>query len=286
MINQISTLKELEITNNSEMTNIDFLKENNYIEKLNVEYDGIEDISPVLTMRKLQTLECSGNNIQDITVLEGTTLFDEVDSAQQYLRFNNIIVNKGEKVEIDLPQTVIQMFNQNSKFYVQNANVTSDDGQVVSINENNKIVIDATEATAGDKTAYLSISGSSGILVGTSIRIEYKVAVPEDKDTEVQFNSEELKSYLAENYDFDKDGKITPYDMAQIAELNLDSGTFKEKVDLKGLEYATSLQHLEVYNATNIQVLTNIKTLEDLTLIRVNSQEDFQNISNIPNLKK
>ena len=245
MINQISTLKELKITNNSEMTNIDFLKENNYIEKLNVEYDGIEDISPVLTMRKLQTLECSGNNIQDITVLEGTTLFDEVDSAQQYLRFNNIIVNKGEKVEIDLPQTVIQMFNQNSKFYVQNANVTSDDGQVVSINENNKIVIDATEATAGDKTAYLSISGSSGILVGTSIRIEYKVAVPEDKDTEVQFNSEELKSYLAENYDFDKDGKITPYDMAQITELNLDSGTFKEKVDLKGLEYATSLQHLD-----------------------------------------
>ncbi len=286
VINQISTLKELEITNNSEMTNIDFLKENNYIEKLNVEYDGIEDISPVLTMRKLQTLECSGNNIQDITVLEGTTLFDEVDSAQQYLRFNNIIVNKGEKVEIDLPQTVIQMFNQNSKFYVRNANVRLDDGQGVSVNENNKIVIDATEATAGDKTAYLSISGSSGILVGTSIRIEYKVAVPEDKDTEVQFNSEELKSYLAENYDFDKDGKITPYDMAQITELNLDSGTFKEKVNLKGLEYATSLQHLEVYNATNIQVLTNIKTLEDLTLIRVNSQEDFQNISNIPNLKK
>ena len=60
------------------------------------------------------------------------------------------------------------------------------------------------------------------------------------KTQEVQFKSEELKKYMSENYDIDKDGKITPYDMAQITELDI--RYIDNNIDLTGLEKCISLK--------------------------------------------
>ena len=96
---------------------------------MNIEDDKIEDISPVLEMSKLQTLYCAGNNIQDISVLENTRLLDREYNQSQSLLINDVLVEKGKSIEVELPQTIKQIFNPNSKFYIQNAELRVQEGE-------------------------------------------------------------------------------------------------------------------------------------------------------------
>ena len=102
---------------------------------------------------------------------------------------------------------------------------------------------------------------------------------------EIQFASPKLKEYLLKYYDANSDGKITMYDMAQITNLSI-AYVFDEQIDLQGLEYATSLEILEVGNAVNFKVLTNLQNLNYLYVNGIKTQEDYDCICKIPNLKR
>ena len=102
---------------------------------------------------------------------------------------------------------------------------------------------------------------------------------------EIQFASPKLKEYLLKYYDANSDGKITMYDMAQITNLSI-AYVFDEQIDLQGLEYATSLESLEVGNAVNFKVLTNLQNLNYLYVNGIKTQEDYDCICKIPNLKR
>ena len=289
VINQISTLKKVGITNCQSLRDIEFLRDNNSIENLNISNNQIEDITPVTTMKKLQKLECYGNNIQDISILENTILIGENSDLRQELKIKDVVVEKGKSIEIDIPKTVKTALNSNSKFYVPNATLEVTDNQNVSINaDNTKIIIDATNDDIGEKKAYITVKSDNswGNLSYTRIELQYRVAILADDNQEIQFNSETLKNYLLNCYDVNKDQKITAYDMAQITELDLTSFSSYEMIDLQGLEYATSLQGLVTSNVTNLKVLSNLSQLEKITLQRMNSQEDFQALCNMSNLKE
>ena len=160
-INQVTTLKDLEIRWSSSLSNIDFLRGNNSIEILNIEDDKIEDISPVLEMSKLQTLYCAGNNIQDISVLENTRLLDREYNQSQSLLINDVLVEKGKSIEVELPQTIKQIFNPNSKFYIQNAELRVQEGEGITISEDkSKIIINTENLDVGAKTANLIIENN------------------------------------------------------------------------------------------------------------------------------
>ena len=289
VINQISTLKKLEITNCQSLRDIEFLRDNDSIENLNISNNKIEDITPVTTMKKLQKLECYGNNIQDISVLENTTLICENSDLRQELKIQDVVVEKGKSIEIDLPQTVKTALSSNSKFYVPNATLEVTDNQNVSVSaDNTKIIIDATNDDIGEKKAYITVKSDSswGNLIYTRIELQYRVVILADDNQEIQFNSETLKNYLLNCYDANKDKKITAYDMAQITELDLTNFGSSEMIDLQGLEYATSLQGLATINVTNLQALSNLSQLKKITLQRMNSQDDFQALCNMNNLKE
>ena len=144
------------------MRDIEFLRDNNSIENLNISNNQIEDITPVTTMKKLQKLECYGNNIQDISILENTTLIGENSDLRQELKIKDVVVEKGKSIEIDIPKTVKTALNSNSKFYVPNATLEVTDNQNVSINaDNTKIIIDATNDDIGEKKAFITVKSDN-----------------------------------------------------------------------------------------------------------------------------
>ena len=72
---------------------------------------------------------------------------------------------------------------------------------------------------------------------------------PEPKE-EITFESEKLKNYFLENYDVDKDEKITEFDMIQISKLDFSNfeNHGENAVDLKGIEKCVNLKILIVEN--------------------------------------
>lgn len=93
---------------------------------------------------------------------------------------------------------------------------------------------------------YVHNNSGEGKLIGTTLELNYRVAAKADNIEEVQFKNEDLKKYILDNYDFDKDGKITKYDMAQITELNIQYINQSEIIDLTGLENCVSLKYLSL----------------------------------------
>ena len=67
-------MENLEISNCKNFKDISALENNNSIVNLNIKNDNVEYIAPVITMKKLKTLNCAENCIQDMSVLENTTL--------------------------------------------------------------------------------------------------------------------------------------------------------------------------------------------------------------------
>ena len=284
-INELPNLKKLTI-NYLEITNVDFLSNNNTIEMLNISNNSLTDISTIITMSKLNNIDISWNNIQDLSILENSPLLQDKYISQEII-LDGYEIEEGETLEIDLPESIKAAFNSNSSFYMNDARIVKSsentEGKGAYINENNtKIIINAEGLSIGQKEERFELEGS-GNLAWSNITVKYTVLAPGDKDQEVSFVSDELKNYLLENYDADKDGKITQFDMAQIIELNL---PYFENINLQGLEYATSLKKLYAINAKNLNVLTNLTNLEELDIENIFTQEDFIAIRNIPNIKK
>lgn len=129
----------------------------------------------------------------------------------------------------------------------------------------------------------LSIYGS-GLLNGTTIEINYRVCADADKTKEVEFVGDELKAYISENYDVDKDGKITEYDMAQITQLILPYFSNTEE-NLQGLQYCINLEELSIYNGTNYSVISDLTKIKKLIVNNIENQDDYNAILKLQDLQ-
>ena len=285
-INEISNLAKLEI-NNLDITNIEFLRDNSSIEDLDIASNQITDISTIATMKNLKHILIHENNIQDMSVLENSPLIQD-ESFYQYIVLDNYEVIQGEILEIELPKTIRSMFDETSSFYSKEAKIekTSEEleGKGAYINEDNtKIIIDATNLNLGEKTETFGTQGTSSVSFST-ITVNYTVRAKGNNEDEIDFTDNNLKNFLVENYDIDKDNKITEYDMLQIQELEIpyfDNGP----VNLQGIEFAKSLKRIVIYNGIGFEHLTQLENLEELRIEGIYSYEDYQEIKNIPNLK-
>ena len=217
-------------------------------------------------------------------------------SVNQSIKID-VEIELGESIEIDLPQLIKDMMNPNDKeFYLLNLRVShsarfehNDIESIAKINdEKTKIILAPTISEIGDGEEILSFYGD-GRLDGTSICINYTIRGQGDKNKEVQFEDEYLKQQL-QACDYDNDGKITEYDMAQIRKLNLQNGSGVE--NLKGLEYAKNLKELRIYiknNYINGQVVpVDLSVLGELTNLKSldisGNVSDLKFIENLTNL--
>ena len=287
MINNFTSLKKLQISDCSIVKDIEFLRNNSTIEDLDIHGNSVEDLSPIETMSNLKNLNCYSNNIKDISILETSNLINSSSNMQQSLVMNNVLVEKGKKTEIELPQTIRKAFDETSRFYMEDAELVSyNENSVLSVNsDKTKVTIDATQMDIGTSSETLYLNGN-GALSNTSLTINFYVVIDGDKNQEIQFKSDKLKQYLLEHdIDIDGDNKITAFDMAQIRTLNL-MWLNEEKMDLQGLEYATSLESLNVENAINYNVLTGLQNLKSLYVREIYYQDDYNSICNLQNLQE
>ena len=70
-INSLTNLKNLSLTY-MDLTDIEFLRNNNYLETLDVSGNDLTDISVIKTMKNLNNAYFQYNNIQDVTSLKGS----------------------------------------------------------------------------------------------------------------------------------------------------------------------------------------------------------------------
>ena len=109
-----------------------------------------------------------------------------------------------------------------------------------------------------------------------------------DTDEEVKINDENLKEALLQDYDYDKNGKITKSDMEQIKDFNpMDSIE-----DFTGLEYAVNAESVDVSimgkkNISSIFKLSNLKSLRinDWYLGEDGTDVDLNGIENLTKLE-
>ena len=318
VINKLTKLKDLTIRNIG-LTDIEFLRNNAYIETLNVQGNKITDISIVKTMGNLKNMNIQNNNIQDITVLRDTELLKNAGDVNQSIQITAEGI-KGEQIEVELPQTIKSAIDENdSTFYVQSLrieqNVSSTGDITAEISDDKtKLIIDTAEANTGSGSTVLYLYGY-GILAYTSININYTVLANGDNTKEIEFEDQTLKNYILQNHDIDEDGKITEFDMLQIKRLT--PGYSTTVTSAKGIEYAKNLEQLHITVnskwengketpanltsiaslgklkglilngiAQNVDFLANMTNLEQLTITITNTNSDNINlIKNLTNLK-
>ena len=114
-------MKDFEIISR-EITNIDFLENNNTIERLDIRFNKITDINIIKTMKSLKFIDLIGNRISDLSVLKTLNLEESNNSLYQNI-YINVDVIQGQKVEIEVPQIVKDIMNPNDDFYLNNLKI-------------------------------------------------------------------------------------------------------------------------------------------------------------------
>lgn len=108
---------------------------------------------------------------------------------------------------------------------------------------------------------------------------------PTNKETELEeisFEDDKLKQYMLANYDIDRDGVITDYDMLQLTSISISAYNI---TSLKGLETAKNIQNMYLYNynGKDISQIFELKNINELYISGTNF--DLTGIGNLENLK-
>ena len=112
---------------------------------------------------------------------------------------------------------------------------------------------------------------------GKLIAINFEVENPADLEEEIPFNNDQLKNYLLQYYDSDKNGKITQTDIDEITYFGFDLD------DLTGLEYLTNLREIHISGKyTDLSPIKDLTKLNRITLY--GKYTDASAISNLNNL--
>ena len=235
-----------------------------------IEDDELEEIAEALSPLKVKNIYFS-NLYKSIYVTDGIGV-----GTSKTITFNEAN-----------PFLERYILNENSVFYNPNAHFRAPREDIISIDmENKTITITSNEADEpGDKIEYINYDYGNGN--SSSMTIYYRVVLDGDHETEINIPDQELKRFLLNNYDIDKNGIITEYDM-----LNINNIYVNNVYDLTGLEYARNLVYFGISSGSyervisNINVLNNLQKLEDLRIWGSNLNINCLDFGNISSLRR
>ncbi len=106
----------------------------------------------------------------------------------------------------------------------------------------------------------------------------------QSEDSDVVIKDNKLKSYLVNDYDTNKDGKLTESEILQIKEFHI----YYDVNDLSGLEAATNIESLTLSN-NDYENMEAIYSLPKLIKLQLNERSisklpNFKNVSNLESL--
>lgn len=269
-ITHLTQLEYLDLSSNQieDVTGIENLI---HLKRLDLSWNKMKTVPKLDTLTELETIRLSDNHITDITVLEETEYEFNYRGLGQIIQLEPITMLLGEETEIALPPIFQTMYNPNSKFFDNTLNIqvynNTQSNVTVRLNEDGtKLYVRCPEKLTKEETMEVWFEGDSA-LGGTKIELQYEIIAPGDTTQEISFGDEQLKQYILQQYDRDKDGKITPFDMLQIDELYYYDST-AEITNLQGLEYASNLKRLWIGNTavTNVEVIKQLTNLQELLI--------------------
>lgn len=243
--------KFIELTDYDKMQNLEFKYpefKNMLIKQYDVNMDNeiceyeLEKINYLYLEGNFENAEYFKNlnslnfNSMKLTKEEQLELIQEINKLKENTKvtFSSITINLGnikqtsEKVEFNINEIcplIAEMQNKNSKLYVENFMFKNEDyyGNIGEIKDG-KIII-PTDYT-GEMQYYTSIINSKKPNEYiTGLYINWQILIQGDSTKEIFIQDSNLKSAILENYDIDKDGKITENDILNLVNIELyDSG--------------------------------------------------------------
>ena len=288
-VSTLNNLKYLSLMEN-EIQDITPIQNLSNLHYLYLGANQIENINAIKNMSFAEDIEIelSCNQISDLSALEGKTNYY---IAEQRIEQNVGNVYLGEEIEIELPLSFRQvMADAESPFYEEN--VQSDlemyNENMANVNyrlseDKTKIILQYMKLPTYSKNGELVLRIQNSKLAGSSFTIQFAPKARGDNTVEVAIPDMNLKNYLLENYDDDQDGKITQYDMAQIANLQINYQAGVE--NLQGLEEAKNLRMLSIDGY--VESIMPIIGLTNLEYLRVNCKntQELNELANLTSLR-
>lgn len=210
-------------------------------------------------------------------------------------RIDNIKVNIGglkqsqENYIIDLNDyfsEVIKKFPYTFKDYTLNdysySSEYNTDENAISF-QNNKIIINRNIFGKFDRYLNYNMIDENENQQSIYYEFVWTTFADGDETKEVIFEDNKIKNYLLDDFDFDRDEKLTEFEMAQIESIDLYS-TGERITSLEGLEYAVNLKNLRVFMSnidSNISSISELNNLEYLMIYNGDMKDYLKELTNL-----
>ena len=307
-------LDNCDIDKNNKITEFDLIniESLDLLENYNLVIDDFSDFSGMTNLKTLR-VHCNNTvNLEELTQLAEITLSSSSEANVEINDVYNKIMGLINLTKVELfgeyyvnlgvvsvySNTVIN-FNDicpilsgisdtNNKFYMKGASWeyrSNSDTEVIVDNNNKTVTLNTEESGNRTSTLYVKIpNGYYGnfTFANATLKINWLNAIQADTETEIDIPDINFKSTLLENYDLDKNNKITEYDLVNIEELDISN---KNISDLTGIEYCENLKTIDA-DTNNISNLEPVRNLNKLSTIyfSVNKITDITPLSNKENL--
>ena len=268
-LNKISGLEKIKIITENDFIKYEFSKVK-YKERIKKEQQFVD---------LLQKLNCNNVKVQanDIVAYVG----DFLEGEEKSLRFDEL----SPFVKASLTPGN-KLYNENIKF----SNENSMNKDEILINSNDKIItVKPKKAKVGINYSSISmkipVNQYGYIYSNISISIVWNNLQDGDKNNIIEIPDENFRKALLEEYDIDKNNKITEFDLINIVELNVNN---KNIISLEGIEKFKNLKTIYANNnkITDVTPLVRIYNQIGDCFLKNNFIEDITPLRNCgPDIK-
>lgn len=272
----LTNLEYLDIRNINSINNTSIL---NNLTNLKSIYLSVNKSNAIETLKDIENKDYLNLQINLNEVIDGKEVNEFIENYEE-IKIENCCLSEA-RIIYDLgtiaPNTIkeldfsdIEIINKcadsNSKFFFMESQEDADyfhgDNDIQIDFDSRKVNIEVGEYL-GEQTKEIYCYSKNNI----SIIFEYTVQVDGNTEEEIEIPDTNLKKYLLENHDFDRNEKITEIDM-----LNIESITIPYEVEnLSGIEYATNLKYLYINSKNNnVEPIKNLQNLEKISFSEYN----------------
>ena len=277
---------------------------------------SLQDCNCLETLANIKRLTLNGkleNTVYDLSFLKNYTQLEylsidstytptlkNIESLKNCTKLTNIYIYGEidlEDMDIDTKVTykyddlnpILSLFNnKNSSLYgkkyvnsIEYGNPEPDSSSITLDEENATLEIYSGKIINSKYGYSFSISTEYNENVQVHFNYNYRTVYKGDSNIKIDISDENLKQYLLEQYDIDNDGEITDLDMKNIRSLYI----IDENItNYSGLEYASNLEELKIYNGENLTCIDNFEKLKKLYIESINNI-DYTSISKIKSLE-
>ena len=233
------------------------------------QYMDIKDIyNKIISLNNLSKIRLSGNFETNLGIVPVNT--------QKIMNFNDICPLLSA---ISLNDNIFYM---NGARWECNNNTYPDNYSVVTVDNTNKNITLNT-GNSGTRVSNLTIKTPNNFngdytCVNTTIRLKWTNTVQADQEQEIYIPDVNFKNILLEEYDLDRNEKITEYDLVNLEKLDISN---KNISDLTGIEHCINLKEIDA-NSNNLTSLEPVRNLINIKSFNFtcNKIEDISPLKN------